>query len=1018
MKKAITKRALAVLLSVLMVIGVLPISSITAFAASVPSGYEYIERAEPYVDDDGVYVFGSYAYYKKDGVKYTINSDGSVGSVATDDELKIDYFQADLSDTDCTITAYTGPCSGGMVLEIPRVYAGKTVVTVGNNYRRICDEISGATVIIPSTVEKIRNYAFSGTKVDKVIGNTVSLSQIGGMAFANCGTIEIHLRYNGRVELFSYCCMNDRVTYRTSHYTLISFSSDHAISEKRVNDFDHQFNELTWNWADDCSSATLSGKCTVAGCNVVANAGITEVRDGYYATFTATAVINEQTYTDTKTVDLRNDPFSIDAIYIDENGEEQTARAFVLDGTETALSNDWYIVNKDVTFSNNINISGTVNLILADGKTMTAADKSIQGSYNSGAVLNIYSQSGKTGVLNAGAIAPNYLHVYDGNINLTGSFGSLITSEILVYGGNITSAAVMSFKANRNEESLKLFGGSISTDLFMIGNPNVVALSKATDSFSFDRISVSGGTAPLIIQSGCPLTDGESVFEGNYYSGHDGQADDVNQLTGKTLRPYKISNITYSSAEYGSVSGAATANIGDEVALTVTPDEHYVLDTLTVTDSDGNAIPVTDCKFMMPGSDVTVTATFSVQTYIVNWVVNGVTVETDESVPYSTTPEFNGEFQTDYTEGDSHYLFIGWSDGENTYASNALPAVTNTVTYTAVFDEVQFTEKVEPYIDANGAYIVGNVAYYTNSNGRNYAANSDGSVGEELASVELSYFDFTLLDDDTYRVNHFTGPTNGMTELVIPKTYNGKKITVVGSNNNDAFYSSKKTQFTLVLNENITKIEQYTFYVLYVTEVTGDTSGLKEIGKYAFSWANGPGNYAITLHLDYPGQVNMLNGAFNNMNVTFVLKHSTSVKINGATKPKSTAYVFTDAHTYSEPTWTWAEDYSGATATFTCTDSRCKHQESVDATVSYANENGERMYIATVEFEGETYTDTQYLDYDINEDGFEDINDIAFIISASVDEVTMTATQEAKADLNGDRVVDAFDAAYLDRFLY
>jgi surface protein len=56
--------------------------------------------------------------------------------------------------------------------------------------------------------------------------------------------------------------------------------------------------------------------------------------------------------------------------------------------------------------------------------------------------------------------------------------------------------------------------------------------------------------------------------------------------------------------------------------------------------------------------------------------------------------------------------------------------------------------------------------------------------------------------------------------------------------------------------------------------------------------------------------------------------------------------------------------------------------------------------------------------YDINEDGVEDINDIAFIISACVGEVEMTASQSAKADLNGDGAVDAFDAAKLDRLLF
>ena len=56
-------------------------------------------------------------------------------------------------------------------------------------------------------------------------------------------------------------------------------------------------------------------------------------------------------------------------------------------------------------------------------------------------------------------------------------------------------------------------------------------------------------------------------------------------------------------------------------------------------------------------------------------------------------------------------------------------------------------------------------------------------------------------------------------------------------------------------------------------------------------------------------------------------------------------------------------------------------------------------------------------DYDINDDGVEDINDIGFILSVSAGNTTdATAVQLAKADLNNDGVVDGFDAAELDRY--
>ena len=64
-------------------------------------------------------------------------------------------------------------------------------------------------------------------------------------------------------------------------------------------------------------------------------------------------------------------------------------------------------------------------------------------------------------------------------------------------------------------------------------------------------------------------------------------------------------------------------------------------------------------------------------------------------------------------------------------------------------------------------------------------------------------------------------------------------------------------------------------------------------------------------------------------------------------------------HTYGEPVWAWADDYSSATATFTCT--QCGDIVTLDATVTSEEdtENGLIIYTATVTFENEEYTDTK-----------------------------------------------------------
>jgi len=72
--------------------------------------------------------------------------------------------------------------------------------------------------------------------------------------------------------------------------------------------------------------------------------------------------------------------------------------------------------------------------------------------------------------------------------------------------------------------------------------------------------------------------------------------------------------ITAAAATHGSVTAsAASAAKGAEVTLTVTPDAGYALDTLTVKNAAGTVVTVTNNKFTMPASNVTITATFKVQ---------------------------------------------------------------------------------------------------------------------------------------------------------------------------------------------------------------------------------------------------------------------------------------------------------------------------------------------------------------------------------------------------------------------
>ena len=72
--------------------------------------------------------------------------------------------------------------------------------------------------------------------------------------------------------------------------------------------------------------------------------------------------------------------------------------------------------------------------------------------------------------------------------------------------------------------------------------------------------------------------------------------------------------LTISASSGGTVTAdKLAAKAGDTVTLTVTPASGYRLETLTVTDGAGQAVTLNGDTFVMPASDVTITATFGVQ---------------------------------------------------------------------------------------------------------------------------------------------------------------------------------------------------------------------------------------------------------------------------------------------------------------------------------------------------------------------------------------------------------------------
>ena len=194
-------------------------------------------------------------------------------------------------------------------------------------------------------------------------------------------------------------------------------------------------------------------------------------------TYTASAgTITAQTET-SATLTMPNENVTIGAVflfnasYIAADGTLQSHTATELTSSDHELTSGWYVVNGNVAIapyvvplwddwagsynyvaSSRINISGDVNIILADGATLNAVNGTYTGpEYQegrdaaggihvpAGSSLTIYRQSGGTGVLNAETNSSDDAAIGGGYPGL--GWGNAHAGTITIYGGIINATA-------------------------------------------------------------------------------------------------------------------------------------------------------------------------------------------------------------------------------------------------------------------------------------------------------------------------------------------------------------------------------------------------------------------------------------------------------------------------------------------------------------------------------------------------------------------------------------------------
>ena len=139
--------------------------------------------------------------------------------------------------------------------------------------------------------------------------------------------------------------------------------------------------------------------------------------------------------------------------YVDGSGIAQISPGGTIElvsGTVLSLTDGWYYAYGDLSYTDTVKVTGNVNLILADGCTMTVPATGISVSADSS--LTIYPQMGKTGVLisvgntvllngsdstliNIATITSTTSSTTQGAVNSAGGVTSLVENYGVIQGG-------------------------------------------------------------------------------------------------------------------------------------------------------------------------------------------------------------------------------------------------------------------------------------------------------------------------------------------------------------------------------------------------------------------------------------------------------------------------------------------------------------------------------------------------------------------------------------------------------
>ena len=339
------------------------------------------------------------------------------------------------------------------------------VQRIGNWAFHSCSSANLTSITIPSSVQTIGELAFSGCSYLSSFTIPASVTSIGSDAFWHCFNLSDVYCYADPANLtWSDGGYNDFI------YDDGALEGPHEHQVTRCHVFADKLNAFTGKWSRG---------------------------EGYEDTDVNVEFLGDL------------------APYIDANGTTQYCNSTdvtvlnSVDDITNALVNDnlpagWYLVNSNINYTSTISLNGAVNLILADGKTMTIgtstspiSGQAISGNDN----LTIYGQGGQTeGALTVCSSNNNAIHSNNITIN-----GGIVQAE-----SKNTSYAI---DANRN---VTINGGQVTADGGIQGFSGVtLGWGKPTDFIQATRYyGMSNG---VYIPNGKVFADDAgNIYKGSY----------------------------------------------------------------------------------------------------------------------------------------------------------------------------------------------------------------------------------------------------------------------------------------------------------------------------------------------------------------------------------------------------------------------------------------------------------------------------------------------------------------------